>query len=151
MAEDTAQRKPYTLHPTKMNTIHEKIAHYFINQDGIVAVYLFGSHAAKSQRHFSDIDIGIIAEHADVYGIKNSFKKYVVELGRISRKDIHPVMLNLANESVLSQVFEKGQCLVVNNRRALSEFRMNRFTRIAEFSYYKFMMQNGFVQRVVEA
>jgi predicted nucleotidyltransferase len=48
-----------------MNAIHKKIAEYFKSQDGVVALYLFGSHAANSPRPFSDIDIGIIAEHAD--------------------------------------------------------------------------------------
>jgi len=128
-----------------MTTIQTVITRYFKNRKGIVTVYLFGSHAASAERPFSDVDIAIIAEHADIYRIKKRVKQYVVELGRISRKDIHPVLLNLANESVLSQVLGKGQCLVVNNRRALSEFRMNRFTRIAEFSYYKNMMQKGFV------
>ena len=130
-----------------MNIIKTEIANYFKNQDGIVAVYLFGSHAAKSTRPFSDIDIGIITEHADVHKIKSKFGRYIVDLGRISRKDIHPVMLNLAPERLLAQVFEKGQCLVVNNRRALSVFRMNGLVRIADFGYYKDKMQAGFVEK----
>ena len=59
-------------------------------------------------------------------------------------------MLNLAPERLLSQVFEKGQCLVVNNRRALSVFRMNGLVRIADFGYYKDKMQEGFIQRLTE-
>ena len=134
-----------------MTTIQIEIADYFKKKDGVVAVYLFGPHAARSQRPFSDVDIGIIAEHTDVYGIKKRFNEYIVDLGRILRKDVHPVMLNLASECLLSQVFEKGQCLVINNRHALSEFRMTRLARIAEFSYYKDKMQRGFVQGIVEA
>jgi predicted nucleotidyltransferase len=134
-----------------MNTIEDEIARYFKNQDGIVAVYLFGSHAAKSARTFSDIDIGIIAEHADIDRVRNQFGRCVIDLGRILRKDIHPVMLNLAPESLLQQVFAKGQCLVMNNRRALSKFRMHSLVRIADFGYYKEKMQKGFLQRLMEA
>ena len=130
-----------------MNSIKTKIANYFKNQDGIVAVYLFGSHATKSARVFSDIDIGIIAEHADIDRIKNKFRQYIVDLARVLRKDIHPVMLNLAPERLLSQVFSKGQCLVVNNRRVHSEFRMNVFVKIAEFGYHKHRMQAGFIEK----
>ena len=130
-----------------MTTINTQIANYFKNQDGIVAVYLFGSHAAGSPRPFSDVDIGIIAEHADIYGIKIKFKKYIVDLGRILRMDIHPVILNLASERLLSQIFAKGQCLVVNDRKALSEFRMNTFVKIAEFDFHKKRMQEGFIHR----
>jgi predicted nucleotidyltransferase len=133
-----------------MNIIKTEIANYFKNQDGIVAVYLFGSHATKSTRPFSDIDIGIIAEHADIDRIKNKFGQYIVDLGRILRKDIHPVMLNIAPESLLLQVFAKGQCLVVNHRKALSEFRMNAFVKIAEFGYYKSKMQARFTLRLYE-
>ena len=131
-----------------MNAINTQIVNYFKKQDGIVAVYLFGSHAAGSPRPFSDVDIGIIAEHADIYGIKKKFKNYIVDLGRILRMDIHPVILNLASERLLSQIFAKGQCLVVNDRKALSEFRMNAFVKIAEFDFHKKRMQEGFVHRI---
>jgi len=130
-----------------MNTIETEITSYFKNQNGIVAVYLFGSHAAKSPRPFSDIDIGIIAKHADIDRIKNKFGQYILDLSRILRKDIHPVMLNIAPERLLSQVFSKGQCLVVNNKRMLSEFRMNGLVRIADFGYYKGKMQAGFIEK----
>ena len=130
-----------------MTTIKSDIANYFKNLDGIAAVYLFGSYAAKSTRPFSDIDIGIIAEHADIDRIKKMLGRYIIDLSKMSRKDIHPIMLNLAPESLLSQVFAKGQCLVVNNRRTLSEFKMNAFVKIADFSYYKEKMQKGFIQR----
>ena len=132
-----------------MTTIKSEVAKYFNNKDGIVAVYLFGSHAANSPRPYSDVDIGIIAEHADIDVIKRMLNKYIVDLGRILRKDVHPVILNIGNESLMAQVFKKGICLVVNNKRAFSEFRMHRLLRIIEFGYYNDKMQKGFVQRML--
>jgi len=134
-----------------MSTIKDDIARYFKNREGIVAVYLFGSHAQNASRPFSDVDIGIIAEYASVDDIKKQFNNYIVELGRLLRKDVHPVMLNLATESLLSQVFLKGQCLAVNHRRALSEFRMHRLVRIVEFNLYKQEMRKGFIEKFMEA
>ena len=60
-------------------------------------------------------------------------------------------MLNLAPERLLSQVFAKGQCLVVNNMTAHSEFRMNVFAKIAEFGYHKHRMQAGFIEKFTPA
>ncbi len=40
--------------------IKTKIVDYFRPQKDVVAVYLFGSYAAKKNRPFSDIDIGIL-------------------------------------------------------------------------------------------
>jgi len=34
----------------------------------------------------------------------------MVELSRILRKDIHPVILNSAGEELLRQIFLKGKC-----------------------------------------
>jgi predicted nucleotidyltransferase len=95
-----------------MTSINTLIAQYFKNQKGIGAIYLFGSHAANAQRPFGDVDIGIIVEHAAANEIKKSFNTYRVELGRILRKDIHPVLLNLASERLLTT--DNGQQFLLN-------------------------------------
>ncbi len=133
-----------------MKTIKESISTYFKDQDGIVAVFIFGSHTTGTARPFSDIDIGIVAENAVIDRIKNRFRQCMIDLSRILRKDVHLVILNLATENLLSQVFNKGQCLIVNDRKKLSEFKMNAYVKIADFGYHKKQMQAGFIEQLME-
>ena len=134
-----------------MQTISETISSYFKDQKGIVAVYLFGSYAVDKVRPFSDIDIGIVAEYHSINIVMKNTDRYFLDLSRMLRKDIHISILNTVSENLLFQVFKKGQCLSVNNRKALSLFRMKEYTKIADFSYHKKLMQQGFIKNMMEA
>ncbi len=98
----------------------------------------------------SDIDIGILLDKNDQDFLKKRKKDYVVELGRVLRKDIHPVILNLAGEELLKQIFSKGKCILINDSRKLALYRMVMFSRIAEFAYYRSQMQSGLIRKVME-
>ena len=82
--------------------------------------------------------------------IKKKTDNLMVELSRILRKDIHPVILNLAGEEILRQIFLKGKCILVNNKKKLVRYKMTTFARIADFSYYKKRMQSGLIRNVME-
>jgi predicted nucleotidyltransferase len=133
-----------------LDKINETISSYFKDKKEIVAIYLFGSHAANKERYFSDIDIAIVAEYYSINVVKKNVDGYLLGLSKILRKDIHITILNTASENLLFQVFKKGECLVVNNRKALSSFKMKAYTKIADFSYHKEMMQQGFLNRMME-
>lgn len=125
------------------------IRHYFKDRSGISAVYLFGSRAGGRQRPDSDVDLALLIHPEALHGADELLEKTVVDLGKITRKDIHPMILNSANETVLRQVLEKGECLLVNHPDHLSHFRSHAIVRIAEFGYYRRMIRRGFVRRVL--
>ena len=132
-----------------MNDIEQAISNYFKNKQDIIAVYLFGSYAAKRQRPASDIDIGLIVDFKELETVRKKQERYIADLSRMLRKDIHLVQLNGAGEVLLAQVFNKGKCLLVNNAAALSLFKMRLFAMIAEFGDYKAGMQSGFVSKLM--
>ena len=134
-----------------MNHLQKTINRYFKNRKEVVAVYLFGSHAAGKERPFSDVDIGVILHHRY---LKQSFalqSQYTVALGRLLRKDIHAVMLNTAGELLLKQVFKKGICACINDDTEFKQFKMICFSMISEFGYYLNMTQVGFRRKMMEA
>ena len=133
-----------------MSTIEDKIRDYFKNKREVIAVYLFGSYAAGKEQHFSDIDIGILLERHQIDTGKEIITKYLVELARILRKDIHPVILNLASEELLKQIFIKGKCILTRDSKKLARFRMMKFVEIADFTYYRDQMQSGLIRKVME-
>lgn len=133
-----------------MNKLSQIISQYFHKRKEIVAVYLFGSHAAGNQRRFSDVDIGVILHNENLPQGISLRNEYTVALGRLLRKDVHPVILNTAGEVLNKQVFAKGKCICVNDPGALSLFKMTRYAMIADFGYYLKMTQSGFRKKMME-
>jgi predicted nucleotidyltransferase len=130
--------------------IENKIKDYFNDRAHIAAVYLFGSHALGKERSDSDVDIAILFETRDPDVNRNLIDTYLVDLSRLLKKDIHPVVLNHAGELLLQQVFKKGKCIVVNDQRQLASFRMSAFAKIFDFSYYHALMQSGLIKSVMQ-
>jgi len=131
------------------DVLKQKISSYFRTKQGVVAVYLFGSHAAEKERPFSDVDIGLLFDDADTKNVSEKVEHYLIELSRIIRKDIHPVVMNSAGELLLKQIFLKGDCILVNDKKKLSWFKMIMFSRILDFSFYLTKMQSGFVRKMI--
>ena len=127
-----------------MTDLKEKIRSYFSNREEVVAIYLYGSHASAKERSFSDVDVGIVLQHKFLKRALELQSRYMADLGRRLRKDVHPVVLNTAGELLLKQVFQKGVCICINDPEQLKYFKMNRYAMIAEFGHYLSMTQDGF-------
>lgn len=132
-----------------MNLLQTTIRNYFKGRKEVVAVYLFGSHAAGKERPFSDVDVGVILTHQNQKQYFKFQSQYTVVMGRKLRKDIHVVIMNTAGETLLKQVFKKGICVCVNNESIFKQFKMTRFSMIGEFSYYLDMTQAGFRRKLI--
>ena len=129
--------------------MEQRIRQYFEDNKDVVAIYLFGSYAAGKEGHQSDIDIGIVFDGKDPELMMEKSLSYMLYLSRILRKDIHPVILNTASELLLKQVFEKGKCILVNDKKKLAQFKMVEFAEIADFAYYQKLIQSGFIRKVM--
>ena len=122
---------------------------YFATQNDVAAVYLYGSHASGKQRPDSDLDIAVLLApyHAKTEHAKRAL--YMSELSRLTRKVIHPVILNSAGEALLKQILEKGKCIQINDPKALSRFRMTAIARIADYGYYQRLFQRGVIRQIM--
>ena len=132
------------------NKLIEKLTAYFKTNSEIIAVYLFGSYAKGKEHHSSDVDIGLLFDTRDPLLLNKKVDTVMLDLSRILRKDIHPVILNLAGEELLRQVFLKGKCILVRDSKKLAHYKMTAFSRIADFAYYKNQMQSGLVRNIME-
>ncbi len=111
---------------------------------------MFGSHAIGNNKPFSDIDIGILLNRMDQEFANQIKMRYLTELSRIIRKDVHPVILNYASEVLMKQIFSKGRCILINDSKKLAKYKMTMYARIADFAYYLNKMQKGFIRRTME-
>jgi predicted nucleotidyltransferase len=133
-----------------MSQLQTTIANYFLNRKEIVAIYLFGSQATGRQRPFSDVDVGVILQHAELDNASELHGKYTMALGRLLRKDVHIVILNTAGEVLLKQVFTKGGCIHVNDAKALRHFKMKSYAMIADFGFLLDKLQTGFRNQIMK-
>ena len=88
--------------------MQKEIAKYFKTKKEVIAVYLFGSYAQDKQRHFSDVDIGILFDRRHKGSARKNRNVYMLDLSRMLRKNLHCVILNSASEELLRQIFVKG-------------------------------------------
>jgi len=131
-------------------SIHENIKSFFENKKDIVAVYLFGSHAEGRERLSSDVDLAILFDNRGREAVNQLLDKYLVDLSRCLRKDIHLTAMDFAGEELLKQIFKKGKCLVVNDSKKLAYFKMMALSKISSFHYYRSQMQSGIIRKVLE-
>ena len=135
-----------------MSNISKYISDYFGDNKDVIAVYLYGSYAVGKHTSTSDIDLGIVLDpekiKRDQFTVKRD--RFLLDLSRILRKEIHLVVLNTSGEGLLSQVLKKGNCVFIGNKRKLTLFKAMALQRIADFDYYKNMMQSGFIRNVME-
>jgi predicted nucleotidyltransferase len=131
--------------------MEQHIRKYFEDKNDVVAVYLFGSQASGKAGKQSDVDIGIVADGKNAESMLGKRLIFISELSRILRKDVHPVILNFASHQLIRQIFVKGKCILVNDKKRLALFNMFQFAKLAEFNYYKELTQSGFIKKVMEA
>lgn len=133
----------------RISMLEETIKNYFAAQKDVAAVYIYGSQASGKEHPESDVDIAILlvpynpnTEHAQRV-------LYMTELSRLTRKVVHPVILNSAGEALLKQILGKGRCIQVNDPNALSRFRMTAIARIADYGYYRLMLESGVIRQIM--
>lgn len=131
--------------------IKDKIKHYFKDRKEIAAIYLFGSYASGKERHMSDVDIGVLLNHKYFKSSEILKEQYILQLGRLLRKDIHPVIMNSAGEVLLKQILGKGNLVLVRNSKFHKEFKMVSVSKIVDFSFYLKRMHSSLTKRIIEA
>lgn len=132
------------------NNLTEQVKSYFDDKPEVVAVYVFGSYAANSQKPFSDLDIGVLLDQQVKADASKLLVKYMTDLSYITLKDVHPVILNHASEGLIKQIFINGRCVLIKDRKKLAVFRMVMTARIADFGYHHKMMQAGFLKNLMK-
>jgi predicted nucleotidyltransferase len=130
--------------------IENQIKNFFENKRDIVAIYLFGSYATGKARSCSDIDLAILFDSRSRTAINRRLDKYLIELSRILRKDVHMTAMDFAGEGLLKQIFKNGKSIIVNDIKKMSYFKMIAYSKIVDFHYHRRKMQSGIILKVME-
>ena len=147
---EPSTHNPEPLNPENWSMIENQIKSFFENKRDIVAVYLFGSYATGKVRSCSDIDLAILFDSRSRAIINRRLDKYLIELSRILRKDIHMTAMDFAGEGLLKQIFKNGKSIIINDTRKMSYFKMIAYSKIVDFHYHRRKMQSGIIRKVME-
>jgi len=99
----------------------------------------------------SDVDIGILLNYQYSKSDKNFKEEYTLQLGRLLRKDIHPVIMNTAGEVVLKQILGKGKPVLVKDLKFYQNFKSVTLLKIIDFNFYLEKMHSNLTKRILEA
>jgi predicted nucleotidyltransferase len=132
-----------------MEAVRDILKDYFETKSEVVAAYLFGSYARGKEEPSSDIDVAVLFNKNDDSFCRRTRETLLLELSRVTRKDVDVVVLNSANLTVLQQVFSRGICLMANDKQRLAVFKMVAFSEIADFAYFRTGMESRFVEEVL--
>lgn len=128
--------------------MESQIKAYFRSQTAVASVYLFGSYANAKQTSDSDIDIAVLFEASEMDNAERLKERFMVELGRLLKKDIDVVAMNRAGELILNQIFKKGRLIYTKNARFTTQFKINSLMQYSDFEFYLRRMQKSFFSSI---
>lgn len=101
---------------------------YFAGQKGIIAVFLFGSHAKNRSHARSDVDLAILFDKNTASKALDRSLKMTCDLMKLLNRDkIDVVTLNTANPVLKSQVYKYGLQLFCKDPIEAIRFKARAF------------------------
>lgn len=100
--------------------IKEQISSRSLLKSHLVALYLFGSLARRTERESSDIDLAFLFEEAfykkDPFLALQEAELFSYELSRLAKRPVESVILNNASLTFAFTVLREALCLYERNR-----------------------------------
>lgn len=117
------------------SALTSSLEHYFATQApaGIVAAFLFGSHARGASHADSDVDVAMLLDHAsyralgDPLDLRARLGSALIHVTGSDHVDV--VLMNEATPPLNKVILDEGRSLVVRDERALEQFRLVTYSR----------------------
>lgn len=99
---------------------------------GVVAVYLFGSHAKGRATIGSDVDVAILFHPQKIPDGQKILDLQEALAGKLQVPSVDVIVMNRVNPILKYQIFRFGKLLVQNNMKQLNSFRVRSLTDYAD-------------------
>lgn|GEM_PF-501669 len=138
---------------TTMNseTIGAKIQDALSNQDGLIAVYLFGSVAEGKAHRLSDVDVAVLFD--DELNAEQIFQRTLAMGGlleQVLQRAVDVVPLNRAGPLLRFQVIQKGKVLLERDRTERCLFHMRTMAAYYDAKPYLDYQRSEAIRRIRE-
>ena len=132
-------------------TIGAKIRDVLANEEGLIAVYLFGSQAEGKAHHLSDIDIAVLFD--DQMSSEQLFER-TLAIGSLLEQalpcTVDVIPLNRAGPLLRFQVIQKGQLLLEWDRTRRCLFHMRAMNTYYDVKPYLDYQRSEAIRRIRE-
>jgi predicted nucleotidyltransferase len=133
----------------KEKKIEEKIIAYFTDQEGVIALMLFGSFSKGNQTSRSDVDIAVLYEHSKLPN-KLDLIEFKEGLSESLEREVDLICLNTANPIIGMQIYTSGKYLLNKNKFASDSFFTNLFVDYIELKELRKPMEDTILKRKVD-
>lgn len=132
-------------------TIGAKIRDALINEDDLIAVYLFGSHAEDKAHRLSDVDVAVLFDDRTSAG--RLFER-TLAIGSLLEQalqcTVDVVPLNCAGPLLRFQVIQKGRLLLERDRTQRCLFHMRAMNAYYDAKPYLDYQRSEAIRRIEE-
>lgn len=108
------------------------IREFFEPLPGVVAVYLFGSHARDRATAASDVDVAVLFEHQKIPDGQTLLDLQEALAGRLRVPSADLIVMNRINPILKYQIFRHGVIVLKKNMKQLNAFRVRSLTDYAD-------------------
>jgi len=130
--------------------LNDTLKKYFAGQKGIIAVYLFGSHAKKKSHAKSDIDLAILFDKNTVSKALDRSLKITCDLMKLLNRDkVDIVTLNTANPILKNQVYKYGFLLFCKDPIEVIRFKARTFLEYLDIQPVRRICEIAIKQRTL--
>jgi predicted nucleotidyltransferase len=118
---------------------------------GVIAAYLFGSHAEQAARADSDVDVAVLfARNASEQEEARRRLDVLQDLAALLKAETGVVSLNAAPLRLVGQVLKHGQLVFCADGRARAEFEARALRLYFELHIYDRAHDQALVRRIKE-
>lgn len=129
-----------------MDNIEKKFEKLFAENNEIISVHLFGSHAKGTATEKSDIDCAILFKKDSV---PDAFKLIEIRehLSDTFNQDVDLICLNTASPIISMQIYKYGKTLLKKDPAAYSQYIMDLFTDYFDLKMMRKPLEDNILKR----
>lgn len=140
--------------PARPEVVDTLRAYFASPEDGIIAAFLFGSHARRDQHRQSDVDVALLLDRASYVALDDplAHRADIASrlIGELHLNEVDVVLLNEAPPGLAKEVIDEGIELVVVDRAALDDFTALTLSRAADLAPWLAKWRREHLRRIAD-
>ena len=128
----------------------EQLTAYLVNQEDVLAAYLFGSQVTGKVRPDSDIDVSLLLSEPDKMERFERRLEMMHEISGICGTEADVIILNDATAVLAHQILRTGRLFYESDRRARVAFEVRAGRDYADLKPFREFFRRGMLKEIKE-
>lgn len=128
----------------------EQLTAYLVNQEDVLAAYLFGSQVTGKMRPDSDIDVSLLLSDSDKMERFERRLQMMNDISRICGTEADVIILNDAPAILAYRILKTGRLFYEMDRRARITFEVRAGKNYADLKPFREFFRRGILKEIKE-